>query len=43
MDISDKKTRLTACLLFSVKPHGVMLNHVEVPDFFSLRKRQGKK
>jgi hypothetical protein len=32
VDISDRKTRLTTCLLFSVKPHGV-INHMEVPDF----------
>ena len=34
MDISDRKTRLTTCILFSVKPHYVMLNHMEVPNFF---------
>jgi hypothetical protein len=43
MDISDRETRLTISLLFSVKPHGVLLNHMEVPDFFLMKETEGKK
>ena len=42
MDISDRKTRQETCVLFLVKPHCVMLNHMEVPDFF-LMKETGEK
>ena len=34
MDISDRKTRLKTFVISLVKPHCVMLYHMEVPHFF---------